>query len=335
MRSLAHGIQTLSPACLLGGAALAALAAEVALRNAVRTLPVYRRHLGLFLVLAAAGALRGPAGAGAGAAGAVLGLGLSCLPILAVRWTRGLSWRRGADRRPDPDRPLVIVADPHWSEGLTGLREACAALPEADWLFLGDAFDVWVGLPGMGSPLQAEFLDWVDARRRAGRWVGFWMGNREYFLDGLSGRFDLMGEGLGGGLPGEGLAFEHGDLINHRDRAYRAWNLVSRSGAVWALARILPARWARALAATLERRLRTTNRAYKLAFPREAFRAAARAHPRSTFLTGHFHTHEQELNGVALPWAHDGNFMLWRRGQLQPLPFSGDPTHVNDRSEAP
>lgn len=311
-----------TPPRLLAGAALLALGAELALRGGIRTLPTYRRHLGIFLALGLAGGCLGPRGILPALGGAFLGLGLSCLHLLVRRWTRGLSWRRGTCRRPDPARPLVIVADPHWSEGLTGLEPATRALPEADWLFLGDTFDVWVGLPGMQTPLQMAFMDWVDGRRKAGRWVGLWMGNRDYFLDGFSKRFDYLGEGIGGGLPEEGLAFEHGDLINARDAAYRLWNLVSRSGPVWLFARLLPPRKAHALADALERRMRTTNRTYKLRFPREAFRSAAQAHHPATFITGHFHTHEQEGNGTALPWAHDGNFMLWVDGRLQPLPCS-------------
>jgi len=211
------------------------------------------------------------------------------------------------------------VADPHWSEGLTGLEEATLAHPQADWLFLGDTFDVWVGIPGMETPLQEAFLAWVDRRRAQGRWVGFWLGNREYFLDGCSGRFDLMGEGIGGGLPQEALAWEHGDLINTADWRYRTWNLISRSGVMWLVARLLPRAAARALAAKLEKSMRTTNRSYKLAFPREAFHAAALAHAPETFITGHFHTHEQEANGTALPWAHDGNFMVWQNRGIKPL----------------
>jgi UDP-2,3-diacylglucosamine pyrophosphatase LpxH len=305
--------------------ALLALALELAWRRRGRT-PVYRRHLGIFLLLALAAAAQtrpgGLCGWLAALAGAGLGLALASLPWLRGRRLRGLSWRRGAARRPDPRAPLILVADPHWSGRLTGLREAQAAHPEADWLFLGDVFDVWVGVPGMATALEREFLAWVGDRRREGRWVGFWMGNREYFLDGLSSRFDLMGEGAGGGLPAEGLAWEHGDLVNAADWRYRLWNLVSRSGPVWLFARVLPRAWAQALAGRLQRALHTTNRAYKLAFPRAAFRAAAAEHPGATFITGHFHTHEVEGNGIALPWAHEGGFMLWEGGEVKPLPSS-------------
>jgi len=69
----------------------------------------------------------------------------------------------------------------------------------------------------------------------------------------------------------------------------------------------------------MERRLRTTNATYKLRFPRDAFRAAAVSHPDTTFITGHFHTHEVEANGIALPWAHEGRFMVWRAGKVEDL----------------
>ncbi|BDU76163.1 VanZ family protein [Mesoterricola sediminis] len=308
-----------------------ALALEVAIRTTSRGLPVYRRHLLIFALVSLYGVTdeihqafvpgRSPDVLDwvADTLGGGLGLVLSCLPLLHRRWLLTLGWVRGRARRPDPARPLILVADPHWSGELTGLAAATAAHPEADWLFLGDTFEVWVGLPGMETPLQEAFLAWVDARRAQGRWVGLWLGNRDYFLDRHARRFDLMGEGLGGGLEGEGLAFEHGDLINTADRKYRIWNLVSRSGPMWLLARLLPRGAARKLAARLERALATTNRAYKLAFPREAFRAAAAEHPGLTFLTGHFHTQEVEANGLALPWAHEGRFMVWLDGQVKPL----------------
>ncbi len=338
---LPFGLSLPHPRDYLGhaaGFALFALALELAWRLNRAGTPIYRRHLVIFLLLALyGGAVEGVqsfvAGRGgdpldwlADLAGTCLGLAMSCLPYLRTRRLAGMGWRRGTDRRPDPSAPLVLVADPHWSGALTGLREAHAAHPDADWLFLGDVFDVWVGIPGMATDLERDFLDWVADRRREGRWVGLWLGNREYFLDRLADRFDLMGEGTGGGLPAEGLAWEHGDLVNAGDWRYRLWNLVSRSGPVWLLARTLPRAAARALAQRLEGALHTTNQAYKLRFPREAFRQAAAEHPAKTFITGHFHTHQVEANGTALPWAHEGRFMVWRQGRVEALNlgFPGD-----------
>jgi hypothetical protein len=238
--------------------------------------------------------------------GAALALTLGSLQMVFSRRLAWGSWRQGTLARPHPERDLILVADPHWGTALTGLEAVTEAHPEADWLFLGDVFDVCVGFPGMETEAQRTFLAW-------------WLGNREYFLDRHGRRFDLLGEGIGGALAGEALAWEHGDLINTRDRQYRAWNLASRSGPVWLLFRLLPSGTARRVSTWLERKLHTTNAAYKLSFPRQAFRAAAQAHPGTTFLTGHFHTHEEEANGIALPWAHEGTFMVWRGGRVEAL----------------
>ena len=315
---------------LLPGFLLAA-GAEPLLARRRKDLPPYRRHFRIFTTLAISslGALLMLGGGHMGQGrwgpwlltilGSAAGLAVLTLGRLRSRNLAAWSWHRGSSRRPDPARPLILVADPHWSDELVGLQAATRVHPDADWLFLGDVFDVWVGLPGMTSDAQRSFLAWVRERRRAGRWVGLWMGNREFFLDGYADIFDLMGEGVGGVLEGENLAFEHGDLINARDWQYRLWNRISRSGPMWLLFRAMPSKLAAFIAAKLERQMRTTNRTYKLVFPREAFRSAAKAHAQSVFITGHFHTHEVEGNGIALPWAFEGAFMVWREGRVEPL----------------
>ncbi len=312
--------------------AFAALAAslEITLRRTRHDLPLYRRHLLVFALVIFFGATdewhqRFVPGRDcdffdwvADALGGAFGLALTSLPFLGGRDLAVFGWWRGIRERSDPARPLILVADPHWGEELTGLREATLVHPEADWLFLGDVFDVWVGIPGMETEAQRSFRWWVAERRDAGRWVGLWMGNREFFLDRLSPQFALMGEGIGGALPREGLRWEHGDFVNAGDRPYRIWNLVSRSGLLWMLARLLPSRGASWLAARLEKAMRTTNRDYKMVFPREAFAQAADQEG-GVFLTGHFHSHETEGQGIALPWAHEGKFMVWREGRVSTL----------------
>ncbi len=310
---------------------LLTLGAEAFLAAARRDLPPYRRHLWIFLILSVSSLAalllisRGLMGQSRWSSWLVMmlgsGLGLAAFTLgrLRSRQLIAWSWRRGSARRPDLARPLILVADPHWSDELVGLQAATRLHPDADWLFLGDVFDVWVGLPGMTSDAQRSFLSWVRERRRAGRWIGLWMGNREFFLDRHAENFDFMGEGVEGALEGEYLSFEHGDLINGRDWQYRLWNRVSRSGIMWLMFRTMPNKLAAYLAIKLEKQMRTTNRAYKLVFPRVAFRAAAGAHAPSVFITGHFHTHEVEGNGIALPWAFEGAFMVWREGRVEPL----------------
>ena len=316
---------------------------ELALRSSRHDLPMYRRHFWIFLGVALFGLsdewhqsfVPGRDCSAldwlADVTGAALGLLLTVWPFLLGKRQPDFGWWRGQRSRPDRSRPLILVADPHWGEELTGLREITRTHPEADWLFLGDVFEAWVGLPGLETESQRSFLWWVQERRHAGRWIGLWMGNRDYFLDRFSRQFDLLGEGVGGLLAEESLRFEHGDLVNRADRRYRLWNLVSRSAFTWCLISLLPPPLTQRLARRLERAMRTTNPTQRLVFPQEAFAAVAKgAGP--VFLTGHFHTHVEVASGVALPWAHEGAFALWDRGRLVLLPAPERP--LPDRTDA-
>lgn len=312
---------------MLGGLWVAgAWGAERLSRPLLRSIPLGHRHnllSGIGLGLALGGAVTGAWGpwmaAALGVVAGPVGLGLAVLPFLLGAREASQGWQRGRARRPDPSRPLILVADPHWNTDLVGLEAAATAHPEADWLFLGDLFDVWIGLPGMETEAQGRFLTWVDARREAGRWVGCWLGNREFALEVHAARFDLMGEGIHGCLAEEGLAFEHGDWVNPRDRGYRLFNLLIRSGVAWVAGRCLPKARARRLFSAIERNLRTTNAQYRIAFPAQAFAEAARRAPGRVLVTGHFHTEERAGKGHALPWAHGGDFMVWQGGEIRPL----------------
>ena len=250
----------------------------------------------------------------ASAAGIIAGLFASILPIFFGSRDPSYGWRLGSSKRPDPSRPLIIVADPHWGSDLAGLFEANKTLPEADWLFLGDVFDVWVGIKGFETDAQRSLLWWVSERRRTGAWVGLWLGNRDYFLDRLAEKFDFIGEGTKGQLEGEAFVFEHGDLINTSDRKYRFWNILSRSAPLWLFAKAVPSFLGAKLTLFLERKLRATNMEHKIYFPKTDFQKAVEANRPAFFITGHFHALEEAENGISVPWAHFGQFYVWQSG---------------------
>ena len=301
--------------------ALLAIVIEWLLWCVCRSTPVYKRHLCVCVIVMMLSVLYyGLSEVLYGFIGAILGLSVSSLPYLYGRcWLKRFSWQRDSGFRRDPTVPLVLVADPHWRDSLVGLKEVRANYPGADWLFLGDLFDVWVGIPGNRIGLEIEFLNWVKEARASGAWVGLWVGNREFFLDYLSDQFDLIGEGVGGRLEAEGLCWEHGDLVNGSDWRYRLWNLLTRSAAAWVLARFLP----NYLVSIISRRLRTivcsADCRHESKFPHEEFVAAATEHYGETFVTGHFHTYKVCGNGVSLSWAHDGKFMVWHNGSIKKL----------------
>lgn len=308
---------------------LALLLLERGGRPWMRRWPLGSRHLGLAstsLGLALLGAMAGlwswPLAGLLGLGAGPLGLALASFPFLLGSRAASYGWRRGSLQRPDPSRPLLLVADPHWDASLADLQATTARHPDADWLFLGDAFDLWIALPGLETPAQEAFLGWVAERRAAGRWVGFWSGNHEFFLWARAHHFDLAGEGTGACLA-EGLAFEHGDLILGPDWRYRLLNVVLRSGPVSLLVRGLPRTWVAAFARNLAARLALARRPHGGRFPQEAFRRAAARSAGKAFVTGHFHVDVTEGKGRTLPWAHDGIFACWEGGEVRLL-ASGD-----------
>ena len=309
--------------------ALISLLLDLAWRTTTRSWPTYKRHLAIFGLLALPVAYTwwffqrtfGSPGSEnewlISAIGIISGLCLSCLPFVFGSRNTAYGWRRGSNKRRDISRQLVIVADPHWGEEFTGLQEAALAMHDADWLFLGDVFDVWVGVRGFETDAQRNFLWWVSERRRIGCWVGLWLGNREYFLDEIAEKFDFIGEGVHGGLEGEQLAFEHGDLINTKDLQYRFWNLLSRSGLLWIFAKLIPSFIGKKIVALLEKKLQTTNQEHKIIFPKDEFQRAALESGAGLFITGHFHTYEEVEKGASVPWAHGGKLTLWQNGELK------------------
>ena len=294
--------------------------------------PVYRRHLLIFIVLGALGSLNCVFGTSSAEhsscvgfrvffdfLGVGAGLMVASLPWLWGRRLMGFGWQRGTGFRKDPLVPLILVADPHWHDSLLGLEEARSTYPGADWLFLGDLFDVWVGVPGSHSDLEQEFLAWVKKLRSNGAWVGLWLGNREFFLDYLSDQFDLMGEGAGGQLIVEGLCWEHGDLVDGTDWRYRIWALLSRSGIAWVLVRVLPKCLIDKVVDFLKLTIRSRHDSRKLRFPDRVFTQVASTYRGKTFITGHFHIYRICGNGISLPWAKNGKFMVWYKGNIRPL----------------
>jgi UDP-2,3-diacylglucosamine pyrophosphatase LpxH len=259
--------------------------------------------------------------------GIFIGLVAGSLPMLFGSRAASYGWRMGNNARPDASRPLLVVADPHWRIDLTGLHEATLAEPDADWLFLGDVFNIWMGLKGFETDAQRNFLWWVSERRRTGHWIGLWLGNREYFLDGIADKFDFIGEGTEGRLFTEPFVFEHGDLINTKDWKYRFWNLFSRSMPVWAFAKITPPIIGAKLCSWLEKKLKATNEENKIGFPMEEFQKAIDAAGAEYFIVGHFHCLEEADKGLSIPWAHEGQMMLWQNGEFR---LVGNPIAQSD-----
>jgi UDP-2,3-diacylglucosamine pyrophosphatase LpxH len=195
---------------------------------------------------------------------------------------------------------VAVIADAHVG-GPGGAVEPLLAqldeLPAADCelvVFLGDMFQVWVGLPRFETAEIRAFLGRVTNLRQRGLRTVYLEGNRDFFI--ASGcyatAFDVTGTEFSWTDGERRLLFVHGDGLNERDRKYRFWRWLSKSAPVRAAMRGLPATAARRLVARTERGLADTNFRHKTRIPEEAVRRYASgriAEGHDLVVLGHFH----------------------------------------------
>ncbi|MEL7367405.1 MAG: metallophosphoesterase [Myxococcota bacterium] len=195
-------------------------------------------------------------------------------------------------------RPLWIIGDVHASTStdadLFRLLNAATA-KRVDLLFMGDLFVAWLGPERFWSNTTRPLLQALRRCRREGLRIYFVQGNRDYLTAGLADDvFDeVWTEPSLRTICGRPTWVLHGDGIDSRDRAYRAWRTLTRGPWANALLHRLPAAWGRKLPAWTARRLQNTNRAFKRGdLPKAAFEAVARDARRAGAkhcLMGHFH----------------------------------------------
>ena len=199
--------------------------------------------------------------------------------------------------------PTAFIGDSHFLPGDAVVDLFLEFLGTAPSRFerlvlAGDIFDLWLARTRLHEEHHLLVLSALAEARTRGLIVDYVVGNRDFGVEDLPGApFDRIATHL---LAEAGEAptwiCEHGDLINRSDRQYRAWRAFSRSSPVLGTFLRLPPAVSLPASRWLERRMRTTNLAYKRAFPHEQARGSAELHFERTgaraLILGHFH---QEL----------------------------------------
>jgi UDP-2,3-diacylglucosamine hydrolase len=187
-------------------------------------------------------------------------------------------------------------------------------------VLLGDLFNLWIGQEGLEAPHQRAVLDRFESLRRQGVVVRYIEGNRDYRIERYARTaFDDVTEGgIEEAFGGRRIFAIHGDLANTRDRQYRAWRRLSRSGPFWAAFRLLPRSRRVRVAESLEARMRRSNLEHKRRFPDEEIRSyGARflGDGHDAVVLGHFHV-EKRIEAVP-PSAPGTIFVLpeWRESR--------------------
>jgi UDP-2,3-diacylglucosamine hydrolase len=199
---------------------------------------------------------------------------------------------------PAADR-VALLADAHLggpggdaaplAAQVRGLAGSCSRL-----VLLGDLFQAWVGFPQFDPGGLQEVLAAIAEVRRQGAVVDYIEGNRDFFIakSRHAAGFDHVGLETAFAAGGRRYLAVHGDGLDEGDVQYRAWRWLSKSLPVRLAMRWLPARLARRLVDSTERKLADTNFKHKVRIPEEAIRAYATrrlAEGYDVLVLGHFH----------------------------------------------
>ena len=220
---------------------------------------------------------------------------------------------------------IALLGDAHLREGDPEVEAFLAfldALPgRASVLaILGDLFAAWIGRADLLRPHHERVVEGL--RRLAGRGVRilYVEGNHDFFLGRLygDGPFEVIAtETLEVQSSGRRLHLAHGDLMNRRDRQYRAWRRLSKSRPFFAVFNLLPRATRLRIVDGLEHGMATTNMDFRGGFPVGECLAYARPRIRvgtDAIVFGHFH--DERRIDVAEGERQGSVFVLpaWRDG---------------------
>ncbi len=183
----------------------------------------------------------------------------------------------------------LIITDAHVSAAngnqaeFSEMLQALESFP-GQIVFLGDIFDLWIGLSRYEESGQRDFVDWC--RRRRG--VGFVEGNHEFYV--VERHASAFGWSSTWGRRSGHLLFVHGDLINRADRKYLRWRKLSKNGAMRLFVQLLP--FGMRLVQHVKAKMKKTNMAFRMSLPEAALVQFCRERAAEGILqifVGHFH----------------------------------------------
>lgn len=189
---------------------------------------------------------------------------------------------------------MIIVTDAHISKA-RGNHTAFFTMLEAiertehDLIFLGDIFDLWIGLSRYEEDLHIKFIAWC-LEQKDRRTIGYLEGNHEYYLANQRAQAFTWCSPDAWRQDDAGILFVHGDQINRKDRNYLALKKLINNSMTKYFLRFLP--YGPDIAKSFKRGLKKTNKKFRMQIPQDEIKFFADnrfAEGIDTIFVGHFH----------------------------------------------
>lgn len=206
---------------------------------------------------------------------------------------------------------IIIIADPHLGTKTNDTATLISFIRtlnplQTKLVFLGDLFHIWAGPARYHQEEVRTLLDELSIFQKAGGETYLVVGNRDV----LFRKFEkdpqylpfnkIANNYLSVTIEKFHAVFNHGDLVNQRDKNYLRWRSFVRHPVFETFMNLLPVNWANRILISGENNLKTTNQNYRKAFPKfewEKFIAQTYQSFHFDFLLiGHFHPDQVILN---------------------------------------
>ncbi len=223
------------------------------------------------------------------------------------------------------ERDILVISDAHVSaahDNVDDFFDMLNALEhlELDLVFLGDIFDLWIGIPRYLTEPQQRFLTWCQKHKDQFR-IGFVEGNHEFYVHDFHQH--IFRWSTSESYRSGPVLFVHGDQANPHDRNYLLLRRLTKNKWMRTFVSWLPGGgW---LTQKIKRRLKDTNKAFKIAFPESEVREYTEGFGDDGLkivVMGHFHQNfsfeTQWGRALVMPdWWSTGEVAHIHRGNLK------------------
>jgi len=219
---------------------------------------------------------------------------------------------------------FIIVADSHIdNNNASAFFAMLAEVAKSDYdiIFLGDIFELWLGLNRYEEQMHKDFLSWCSKEKK-NRTVGFIEGNHEFYV--AKNRKEYFSWcSCDFSYVFENNIFAHGDGVNQDDLNYLKFRKISNSKLSEFIFKYIP--FGKRIVHSLRVKMKSTNLEHKKYFPEDKVldyaKSAINDNIKNIFL-GHFHqqfeTKIDDKNIIVLPaWQTNQEVLISKENNIK------------------
>lgn len=196
---------------------------------------------------------------------------------------------------------ILVTSDHHFKNSEQEIEPFKKLLQSLDpkkyhLILLGDLFHFWINIPKTITKYQQNLLNILENFKKKGGQVSLVVGNRDIFFKNNNKflPFDFIAyKSLILETAGKKILFEHGDLIDTKNKKYLLWRTFIRSSIIKYFLLLLPSSLIKKIASYLEKTLKKSTLKKNNTLPQTEWENFIKKNSNIDLcVVGHFHPHK-------------------------------------------